>query len=92
MNAQACCPDLAASHSPASRSAAPAAAWWRVVAARWAAHLETLHKAREFDFASELSAKTLRDIGAPDRLISQAEVRRQSHEQHLWALRQWRDG
>lgn len=92
MNAQTCCPEVAASHPLVPRSANLVAPWWQVVAARWAAHLEAARKAREFDFAHELSADTLRDIGAPDRLVSQAELRRESLQQRLWELRQWRDG
>lgn len=92
MNAQACCPEVAASHPLVPRSADHVTPWWQVVSARWAAHLETLRKAREFDFANELSVDTLRDIGAPDRLVSLAEGRRESQQQRLWELRQWRDG
>ena len=70
----------------------PIAQLWHGIATRWAAHLEAARKAHEFDFADELSAETLRDIGAPDRLVSEAAARRESQEQRLLSMRQWRDG
>jgi hypothetical protein len=70
----------------------PVAHLWHALAARWAAHLEATRKAQEFDFVEDLSADTLRDIGAPDRLVSQAAARHESHLQRLLELRQWRDG
>jgi len=76
----------------ATLSPHPLAQLWHGIAARWATHLEAARKAQEFDFADELSADTLRDIGAPDHLVSQAAARRESQEQRLYALRQWRDG
>ncbi len=65
---------------------------WHAIAARWAAHLEAARKAQEFDFVADLSVDILRDIGAPERLVLQAEVRRESQQQRLWELRQWRGG
>ena len=65
---------------------------WHAIAARWTAHLEEARKAREFDFASDLSAETLRDIGAPEQMISNAAARRESQQQRLFDLRQWRGG
>jgi hypothetical protein len=84
-------------NTPACRAEAlspinPMAQWWRALAARWAAHREAMRHAREFDFAADLSADTLRDIGAPEQLISQAKLRHESQQQRLLALRQWRDG
>lgn len=70
----------------------PVAQLWHVIASRWSAHLEAARKAQEFDFVEQLSAETLRDIGAPDRLISQAAVRQESQQQRLLELRQWRGG
>lgn len=79
------CPDAALSTHPVAQL-------WHAIASRWSAHLEAARKAQEFDFVEQLSAETLRDIGAPERLISQAEVRRESQQQRLLDLRQWRDG
>ena len=70
----------------------PMAQLWHAIAARWATHLEDTRKAREFDFTSDLSAETLRDIGAPEQMISNATVRRELQQQRLWDLRQWRGG
>ncbi len=70
----------------------PVAQLWHAIASRWAAHLAAARKAQEFDFVEDLSVETLRDIGAPDRLISQATVRRESQQHRLLAMRQWRDG
>ncbi|MEO8154040.1 MAG: hypothetical protein ABI605_13300 [Rhizobacter sp.] len=70
----------------------PMAQLWHAIAARWAAHLEETRKAREFDFTSDLSAETLRDIGAPEQMISNAAARREWQQQRLWDLRQWRGG
>ena len=85
MNTQACCAEAVAPINPVAQL-------WHTLAARWVAHLEAMRKAHEFDFTSDLSADTLRDIGAPEQLISQAKLRRESQEQGSWALRQWRDG
>jgi hypothetical protein len=85
MNSSTCSPDTPLSTHPVAQL-------WHVIASRWAAHLEAARKAQEFDFVEDLSAQTLRDIGAPDGLISQAAVRRESQRQRLLALRQWRDG
>lgn len=76
----------------ATLSTHPVAQLWHAIASRWSAHLEAARKAQEFDFVEHLSADTLRDIGAPERLISQAAVRRESQQQRLMELRQWRDG
>jgi hypothetical protein len=70
----------------------PAAQLWHAIAARWSAHLEGARKAHEFDFVSDLSASTLRDIGAPEHLVSQAVDRRESQQQRMLDLRQWRGG
>ena len=70
----------------------PIAQLWRAIAARWASHLEAQRKAHEFDFTVDLSADTLRDIGAPEQLISQATMKREAQQQRLWDLRQWRGG
>jgi hypothetical protein len=70
----------------------PVAQLWHAIASRWSAHLEAARKAQEFDFVEHLSAETLRDIGAPERLVSRAAVRRESQQQRLMELRQWRDG
>ena len=70
----------------------PVAQLWHAIASRWSAHLEAARKAQEFNFVEDLSAETLRDIGAPDRLISQAMVRQESQQHRLLELRQWRGG
>lgn len=85
MNTQACCAEAAAPINPVAQM-------WHALGARWAAHLEAMRRAHEFDFTADLSADTLRDIGAPEQLISQASARHESRQQRLWALRQWRDG
>ncbi|HEX3139337.1 MAG TPA: hypothetical protein VHQ87_04750 [Rhizobacter sp.] len=79
-------------HAESALSAHPVAQLWQAIAARWAAHLESARKAHEYDFVGDLSADTLRDIGAPEHLISQAAGRRESQQQHLLELRQWRGG
>lgn len=73
-------------------SAHPATQLWQAIAARWSAHLEAVRKAHEYDFVADLSAATLRDIGAPEHVISQAAGRRESQQQHMLELRQWRGG
>ena len=70
----------------------PVSQLWHAIAARWAAHLESARRAQEFDFVSDLSADTLRDIGAPEQVISQAIGRRESQQQRMLDLRQWRGG
>jgi hypothetical protein len=85
MNNATCCPEV-------TLPANPIAQLWHVMAARWARHLEAARKAHDFDFVTEMSAETLRDIGAPEHLISRAVQQRETQQQHLWELRQWRDG
>ncbi|GAB4558070.1 MAG: hypothetical protein IV105_13900 [Rhizobacter sp.] len=70
----------------------PVAQLWHAIASRWSAHLEAARKAQEFNFVEDLSAETLRDIGAPDQLISRAVVRQESQQHRLLELRQWRGG
>ncbi|MGY4830418.1 hypothetical protein ACVNIS_17745 [Sphaerotilaceae bacterium SBD11-9] len=76
---------------PAS-SPHPVAQLWHGIAARWAAHLEAARKAREFSFVADLSADTLRDIGAPEEMVAQAQERSDSRQQRMLDLRQWRGG
>jgi hypothetical protein len=85
MNTTTCRPEPTLSTHPVSQL-------WHAIAARWAAHLESARKAHEFDFAQDLSADTLRDIGAPDHLVSRAQDRLESQQQRVLAQRQWRDG
>lgn len=85
MNNASCSPE-------ATLPSNPIAQLWHAIVVRWASHLEDVRKAREFDFVTDLSADTLRDIGAPEQWISRAAGRRETHQQHLWELRQWRDG
>ncbi len=85
MNSHAPCPETTLPPHPVAHL-------WHVLAARWAAHLESARKAQEFDFVEDLSPETLRDIGAPDGLISRAKGRRESQQSRLLELRQWRDG
>lgn len=86
------CTEANLSSGPAHRPFNPVAQLWQSIAARWAAHLERERKAHEFDFAKEMSADALRDIGAPEPMIAQARERQDAREQHLFELRQWRDG
>ena len=85
MNPPVTCPQ-------ASLSPHPLTQLWHAIAARWAAHLEDARKAREFDFVNDLSADTLRDIGAPEQWVSRALAQRESQQRRLGDLRQWRDG
>ncbi len=85
MNHPAPCPQ-------ASLSPHPLVQLWHVIAARWATHLEDARKAREFDFMHDLSADTLRDIGAPEQWVTRATARSESQQLRLGDLRQWRDG
>lgn len=41
---------------------------------------------------SELSKETLQDIGAPDRWVERAMLRRERENIRLLELRQWRNG
>jgi hypothetical protein len=65
---------------------------WHQLAARWSGHLEQVRRQREMDMMSELSEETLRDIGAPERWVERAAMRREVEESRLLALRQWRNG
>jgi len=92
MNASVCCDEVASSPALIHRPSNPMGKAWHAIAARWAAHLKATRRAQDFDFASELSADTLRDIGAPEAMISQAVGRQQTRQQQLFEMRQWRDG
>ena len=68
------------------------APWWHLIRERWAAYLEAHRKAHEFDFATDLTPETLRDIGAPEYLISQARDRKESKQHRARNPTQWREG
>ncbi len=70
----------------------PIARWWHVLAERWSAHRSRLRQSREFEWIADMNADTLRDIGAPDRVIAESMARRELQRSRLWELRQWRDG
>ena len=94
MNAtQLCCDDIDVSRIAVHRPVNPIARLWQAIAARWAAHLEAEREAHAFDLVADLSADTLRDIGAPEQLISRAAVREEERDRRVdEPLRQWRGG
>ena len=88
-----CCDDVDVPRVAIHRPVNPIAQLWQAIAARWAAHLEATRQAHEFDFVADLSADTLRDIGAPEQLISRAEVRQEERDRRVHEpLRQWLHG
>jgi len=88
-----CCNGVDVSRVATHRPVNPIAQLWQAIAARWAAHLEAERQAHEFDFAVDLSADTLRDIGAPEQMISRAVERREERDRRVYEpLRQWRNG
>ena len=90
---QLCCDDIDVSRVAMHRSVNPIARLWQAIAARWAAHLKAEREAHAFDLVADLSADTLRDIGAPEQLISRAVVREEERELRVHEpLRQWRGG
>ena len=88
-----CCDDIDVSRVAIHRPVNPVAQLWQAIATRWATHVEARRQAEEFDFATELSADTLRDIGAPEQMISRAVVRQEERDRRVYEpLRQWRNG
>jgi hypothetical protein len=88
-----CCDDVDVPRVATHRPVNPIAQLWQAIAARWADHLEATRQAREFDFAADLSADTLRDIGAPEQMISRAAVRQEERNRRVYEpMRQWRNG
>jgi hypothetical protein len=88
-----CCDDVAVSRVAMRRPINPIAQLWQSIAARWAAHLKAEREAHAFDLVADLNADTLRDIGAPEQLISRAVVREEERELRVHEpLRQWRGG
>lgn len=88
-----CCDEVDVSRVAIHRPVNPIAQLWQAIAARWAAHLEATREAHEFDFVADLSADTLRDIGAPEQMILRAVVRQEDRERRVYEpLRQWRNG
>jgi hypothetical protein len=86
---QACCAvQPAALHSPSSAMVQ----LWHALAGRWARHLEEARKFHETEVMSELSADTLRDIGAPERWVERSVYRREAEEMRVQEMRQWRNG
>lgn len=61
----------------------------RGLLAAWRAHAESRRVQREFDAVSDMNEALLKDIGAPEWLITQAAVRRESQRQQLLELHQW---
>jgi len=88
-----CCDDVAVSRVAMRRAINPIAQLWQSIAARWAAHLKAEREAHAFDLVADLNADTLRDIGAPEQLISRAEVRQEERDRRVHEpLRQWIHG
>lgn len=88
-----CCNGVDVPRVATHRPVNPIAQLWQAIAARWAAHLEAARQAHEFDFVADLSADTLRDIGAPEQMIVRAAERREElHRRVCEPLRQWRNG
>jgi hypothetical protein len=86
----ACCTaEAPALHSPSSSAVGQL---WHGLAERWARHLETARQVQETEMMSELSADTLRDIGAPERWVERSVYRREAEELRLQEMRQWRNG
>lgn len=86
---QACCAaEPAVFHSPSNAMVQ----LWHGLAARWARHLEEARRVQETEVMSELSADTLRDIGAPERWVERSVYRREAEEMRLQEMRQWRNG
>ncbi|WP_372524353.1 hypothetical protein [Piscinibacter sp.] len=53
------------------------------------AHSERRRLQREFDAVSDMNETLLKDIGAPEWLITQAAQRREAQRQQLLELHQW---
>jgi hypothetical protein len=86
---QACCAaESQVLHNPASAMVQ----LWHALAHRWERHLVEARKAQETEVMSELSADTLRDIGAPERWVERSVYRREAEELRLQEMRQWRNG
>lgn len=60
---------------------------WLAVKAWWIARAKQRREAREIEIAAELNDAMLRDIGAPDWLLAQAESRREAQLQRLQEAR-----
>src|SRR4051812_4896177 len=90
---QLCCDDIDVSRVAMHRPVNPIARLWQAIATRWAAHAEAQREAHAFDLVAEQNPDTLRDIGAPARLISRAEVRKEKRDRRAHEpLRQWLHG
>lgn len=64
-----------------------AADGWQVLKAWWNERARQRREAREIEIAADLNEAMLRDIGAPDWLLAQAEARREAHLQRLHEAR-----
>jgi hypothetical protein len=82
----------AARASDLNGPANPVMQLWHALAGRWARHLEDTRRTYETEVMSELSADTLRDIGAPEQWVARAVYRRESEEMKMQESRQWRNG
>lgn len=82
----------AAAHAPIAPSPHPLAQMWHQLAARWAAHLQTMQERHDAELMAQLNEHTLRDIGAPERWVERAALRRETEGLRLSDLRQWRSG
>ena len=56
---------------------------WQMLRTAWRHHLEHRRVERELDAVADMNELLLRDIGAPEWMISQAMVKREADRQHL---------
>jgi hypothetical protein len=60
---------------------------WQALKLWWSERARQRREAREIEIAADLNDAMLRDIGAPDWLLAQAEARRQARQQRLHEAR-----
>jgi hypothetical protein len=77
MNTASCCPSLIPLSRPLHRRLLDGVAqtWFELLGA-WRRHAEVRRQRREADAVADMNELLLRDVGAPDWLIAEAEARR----------------
>ena len=56
--------------------------------ARWRTHVERRHREQALDAVADMNELLLRDIGAPEWMIAQADARREVERQRLLGMEQ----
>ena len=83
MQTQTCSPAIPLARPLHDKLLDAVAETWQALRSAWRGHVERRRVERELDAVTDMNELLLRDIGAPEWMISQATVRREADRQRL---------